>query len=54
MQLEPVDRSFVQRWADKARASLPPHTAAAIEAEGRALKYESALAEIGHWMTSLW
>ncbi|HEY1328193.1 MAG TPA: winged helix-turn-helix domain-containing protein [Casimicrobiaceae bacterium] len=52
MQLEPVDRSFVQRWADKARASLPADAAAAIEAEGRALEYESALTEIGQWMVS--
>jgi tetratricopeptide (TPR) repeat protein len=49
MRLEPVDESFAQRWAAKARAGLPPDTAAGLESEGRALKYEAALAEIEQW-----
>jgi predicted ATPase len=51
MQLEPLDDAFMLRWAGKARASLPGDAAGAAEAEGRALQYEAALAEMERWVT---
>jgi hypothetical protein len=47
---DPADDAFLAAWIARARVALDAPTYAAAESGGRALAFDVALAEAGHWL----
>jgi hypothetical protein len=49
-RLEPLDGAFVAGWMARSREAMGAIAFDAAEAEGKALSYEAAIAEMDRWL----